>query len=295
MRFSNTWFAPLLIGALLLAACGEIDDDSRGLPPGDNNASNNNNNTGLNNNNNTGLNNNNTGNDDGVNKGTLLCDDGAPIVFKAIVRDFRKGTGSDCNPDFNRTESGERSETGIVKDMLGSDGKPVFNKPNGLTTTTAENFNQWYNTVPGINMEYTHQIELTPDPNNPSVWSFDTNRFFPLGNTAGIGSAPGDRDDGGQVRNFRFTTEFRMTFKYRAGQVFTFRGDDDVFVFIDKRLVIDIGGIHSPLEASVNLDTLGLVAGQDYDMDIFHAERNPTGSNFRITTNIECIKPVVIN
>jgi fibro-slime domain-containing protein len=276
------------LSALLLAtlamtvACDSIDEEQRGLPTdgdadgdGDGDAD---------------------GDADGdtENQGTMICKEGEPIIFKAIVRDFKKGTGSDCNPDFNRTESGERDEKGIVKETLGADGKPVFNKPNGITTTSEANFKQWYNTVQGINMEFPYQLELTQDPGNPQNWSFDTDRFFPLKTTDGFGDQ-GDRDLGGQIQNFRFTTEFRMTFKYRKGQIFTFRGDDDVFVFINKKLVIDIGGIHSPIEASVNLDTLGLTEGNDYKMDIFHAERNPTGSNFRITTNIECIKPVEID
>lgn len=81
-----------------------------------------------------------------------------------------------------------------------------------------------------------------------------------------------------------------------GGEVFTFRGDDDLWMFINEQLVIDLGGTHSPLEASVNLDLeatrLGLVRGQTYPMAIFHAERHTTGSNYRIETNISCFKVV---
>ena len=70
------------------------------------------------------------------------------------------------------------------------------------------------------------------------------------------------------------------------GQYFEFRGDDDVWVFINNRLVVDIGGCHSPIEGSVNLDTLGLVEGNEYPFHIFFSERNATGSNFKMRTSI---------
>jgi fibro-slime domain-containing protein len=37
---------------------------------------------------------------------------------------------------------------------------------------------------------------------------------------------------------------------------------------------------------SVMLDTLGLTKGSTYPLDLFHAERHPTGSHFRVDTNL---------
>ena len=77
---------------------------------------------------------------------------------------------------------------------------------------------------------------------------------------------------------------------------FNFSGDDDLWVFIDEKLVIDLGGAHAPMDASVELDTLGLVPGNEYPIDFFHAERAESQSNFHIETSLQFTNcdPIVI-
>lgn len=56
-------------------------------------------------------------------------------------------------------------------------------------------------------------------------------------------------------------------------------GDDDVWVFINNKLAVDLGGIHGPVSESINLDSLEIVVGETYPIKIFHAERRTIGTN----------------
>ena len=120
--------------------------------------------------------------------------------------------------------------------------------------------------------------------------------FFPIDNLEFLDSAKTvrnpkfDWDDqltkNGKKHNYSFAMKISAQFKYIKGQYFEFRGDDDVWVFINNRLVVDIGGCHNPVERAVDLDTLGLIEGREYPFHIFFSERNANGSNFKMRTSI---------
>jgi len=193
----------------------------------------------------------------------------------ATIRDFHVS-----HPDFE-TFGGNNATTGIIENTLGADGKPVYVGGRGQTTGAGE-FNQWYNDVPGINSSV--EIALTLTEVTPGFWSYSNNSFFPVDNEA-FGNE-------GYDHNFHFTTEIHTTFKYQGGESFTFKGDDDLWLFINGRLAIDLGGLHEELSQTINLDaiaaSLGITAGETYPMDIFHAERHTVDSNFHIETTIDC-------
>jgi fibro-slime domain-containing protein len=194
------------------------------------------------------------------------------------------GTIRDFKADGQSFEGGIYGlETGIVATTLGADGKPVFVGPAQSIPLGAASFDQWYRDVPGTNMPMNHGILLN-NGGSGSIYTYSSPSFFPIDNQL-FGNE-------GRGHNYHFTYEINTTFTYQAGQFFTFTGDDDLWVFINDKLAIDLGGVHGAISDTVFLDTLGLTAGNNYSFDLFFAERHYSESNFRIDTSIALEQPV---
>jgi fibro-slime domain-containing protein len=265
---------------------------------------------------------------------------GCGDTVTGTVRDFHAGhpdfqcevTGPPGFVDVGNKDCGPWDPliVGPLGSIIGPDRKPVYASSTRTPSSTgASNFSQWYTDVPDVNMSKSIDLKLVPGTDGTFV--YDTAFFFPIDGQL-FDADPNNPDrgpyksDDGQVRNFHFTYELHTTFQYDPGNVFTFRGDDDVFVYINDRLAMNLGGIHVPLQGTLNLDTgrvevtapmgfpdlpvladvgftesidggvagkvdLQLTPGEVYNMDFFFAERNCCASNFRFETNfvfIDC-------
>ncbi|MDC0681679.1 fibro-slime domain-containing protein [Sorangium atrum] len=230
-------------------------------------------------------------------------------VLDVTYRDFKE-----THPDFEMASfRGDEPRRQLIEPTLDGDRKPVFLDSVGCfaqlpaplgcrdgvgtqkTITSEESFNQWYRDVPGVNMTFPKELALQESPPGSGQYVFDSADFFPLAPEEGFGITP---PNNGKRQNFLFTTEIHLMFGYVAGQKFTFRGDDDIWIFINGKLALDLGSMHGPAESVIDFDAqaqdLGIFPGNSYAMDIFHAERHTDGSNFRIETNISCFVPVDI-
>jgi fibro-slime domain-containing protein len=216
-----------------------------------------------------------------------------PLGTSARHPDFEIFAGMDITPN-------------LVRPALDGMGKPVIDgrcAQRGVTAacpydqqlTSAANFDQWYRDVAGVNLTVRGTLLLARMPNGAYGYDSAPAGFYPLdgrglttGTPAREGTAIADPVvNDGRAHDFGFTTEIRYFFQYRGGETLSFSGDDDVWIFFNRTLALDLGGLHPRIQRTLNVDAnaaaLGLTTGGLYEVVLFHAERHANASNFKLT------------
>ena len=270
--------------------------------------------------------------EDGFTCDSSPVDLGSEVTIPVIYRDFRSNDTNDEQPatfswDFNNPDDGASEISfGITETLLDAEGKPALDPAgnlyvygsNGGPPHSAASFAQWYRTSPTLeptgNLEIVGELSLSGNGTNVYAYSSDDEEppgFFPLDDPALAPFAWPNEPTYGETTfvpagendapsNFGFTTEVHYHFVYQGDEVLSFSGDDDLWVFVDGHLCLDVGGLHPARSGVMSFDPAttdpdttqqGIVDAckaqleidKVYEVAIFHAERHTGASNFSLT------------
>lgn len=203
----------------------------------------------------------------------VLAAHAGTVTLTGTVRDFL-ADGQNFEGDITGLRTGAVATT-----LTGSAPTLTASGATHISNTGAGAFDNWYTKATDT---ASHALTLTETGAGSGLYRYESNAFFPID-----GQLLGDQ---GNAHNYHFTYAIETTFGYTkgAGQTFRFRGDDDVWVFFDDLLGIDLGGVHGAEDQTVNLDVLfaGTRESGNYSFNFFFAERHLTQSNLLIETSL---------
>lgn len=127
----------------------------------------------------------------------------------------------------------------------------------------------------------------------------DTTGFYPIDGLGyeqpGLLSKTSAINGGNNNGSFTLRGESQFVYEHDKELYFTFTGDDDVYMYINGKLALDLGGAHGRNTKTVKLNDLnaeeyGLKEGQVATFTFFYMERCSDASTFGIETNMELVK-----
>jgi len=206
------------------------------------------------------------------------------ITLQMVIHDFDAGV-------YGFEEFGG-DDRGALNQVPQADRTPVASfatvSPGGTIQDPAW-IQDWYHDrfSPRINYKFVVPLVLTNI--GGGVYSYDNQQFYPID---GRGFGNNGRDcSGSGPHNFGFATHTSASFFYGGGEMLNFAGDDDVWVYINNRLALDLGGVHGTESGSIDLDAqaaaLGISAGHTYNFDLFYNERHTCGSDISFQTTFQ--------
>lgn len=146
--------------------------------------------------------------------------------------------------------------SGLVQSKLDSNKNLVFNYPEGGIFNSDSTVKDIYTNV-GLPFDFDGETytfdaqsnasaEFSGDPaSNMNLTKTDKGNFLPFGSTDWhFGMAA--------TIPFTMTMDGKLSSTNQKDIVFNFAGDDDVWVFIDGVLVLDMGGIHNSVSGAIN-------------------------------------------
>lgn len=227
---------------------------------------------------------------------TIENDNGVPLIWEAASLsepesitlpitywDQRADPCDDENRQFEWTLcNGYRSHgviQGIVQTQLGPDRLPVpafsdrdsswqalhdalsINVLGSNPVQPTDNFYRWFHEVPGLSRRIDGRT-VTFNRTAQGTYVYGGQDIYPIDDVMGLDATDVKLLDWqGQLHNFGFTAHLGFSIKVTesGSERFEFSGDDDVWVFLNNKLVLDIGGLHGPISGWFQINTDGTV------------------------------------
>ncbi|MHC5113980.1 MAG: fibro-slime domain-containing protein [Planctomycetota bacterium] len=218
------------------------------------------------------------------------------VVLVTLASDpifFNGGSGGSASAaagfkvDAQWVDSAGRNIAPHLYVPIGTDnaGNPLADAPGvegvaddgGIATDTS--FAQWFNDLLGVNQSTSYPLTLVR--NDSGVYEYLEPYFHPID-----GALFGNE---GESHNHYFTLAFNAQFTYdqSGGQFIEFSGGDGAWLFVNEKLMLDLGGMRSGVAQYLSMDRLSMVDGNTYELHFFYAQRDAYSTDFNFRTNIE--------